>query len=329
MSVFRCDIARLSQAKATPQGGLEIPGALTRTGVFTYHNADGSIRRELRLPDEVFQAEHVDTIRGAPVTIGHPGEVNASNWKQLAVGHVRDAVDHAGEGHVGARLVIQDASAVDQIKRGDLKEISLGYTVDLEEKPGEWNGQKYDAIQHNMRVNHVALGPEGWGRAGKTVALRTDGAYSFEESKTHEDMSEALQKSLDAAQGEITALKLRLDAAEKAAVKPEDLDTMVTARVALIESARKVAPELKHDGKSDAEIVRETVKVAFPDLKLDGKSDDFCRGVFETACTAASQAKVAVGNLGGRADADSVQDKIAAARKQNEEASKNAWKKGR
>ncbi len=41
------------------------------------------------------------------------------------------------------------------------KDLSLGYTCDFEIKPGVWNGQPYEAIQTNMRGNHIALVDEG------------------------------------------------------------------------------------------------------------------------------------------------------------------------
>ena len=44
--------------------------------------------------------------------------------------------------------------------------------MDLEFTPGEYNGQKYDAIQKNITNNHIAI---VWkGRAGKNASLRLD-----------------------------------------------------------------------------------------------------------------------------------------------------------
>src|SRR5690606_28507268 len=49
------------------------------------------------------------------------------------------------------------------IESGERKEISLGYKCQLDPTPGTWNGESYDAVQKNIVVNHVALGPKGWG----------------------------------------------------------------------------------------------------------------------------------------------------------------------
>ena len=54
-----------------------------------------------------------------------------------------------------------------------LKELSLGYNLTLEETPGVWNGQEYDAIQRDIRINHLALVREA--RAGDQARLNIDG----------------------------------------------------------------------------------------------------------------------------------------------------------
>lgn len=66
-------------------------------------------------------------------------------------------------------IVIHDT---DEMKRCGYKELSLGYNLDLDETPGEWNGQHYDAIQRNIVVNHLALVQEA--RAGDQARLNID-----------------------------------------------------------------------------------------------------------------------------------------------------------
>ena len=67
-------------------------------------------------------------------------------------------------------IVIHDTDAM---KRCGLRELSLGYELDLDETPGTWNGEPYDAIQKNIRVNHLALVDKA--RAGDQARLNTDG----------------------------------------------------------------------------------------------------------------------------------------------------------
>lgn len=170
----RYDAGRLERAERTPQGGIRAPAYLTRVGVFEYRNPDGSIRRELRPPDEVFAAESLATLRGAPVTHLHVAEIDAKNWQLHTKGHVADDSVRRDGNFVAADLVIQDARIVEMIERGELVEISLGYQAIMDETPGVWEGQPYDAVQRSIVYNHAALGPKNWGRAGSKVALRLD-----------------------------------------------------------------------------------------------------------------------------------------------------------
>ncbi len=55
---------------------------------------------------------------------------------------------------------------VEDVKSGARRDVSVGFTYDTEEQPGEWNGEKYDFIQRNLLINHVAVGvPVGRVRA--------------------------------------------------------------------------------------------------------------------------------------------------------------------
>ena len=45
--------------------------------------------------------------------------------------------------------------------------------MEPDETPGEWNGQPYDVIQRNIRINHLALVANA--RAGDSARLNLDG----------------------------------------------------------------------------------------------------------------------------------------------------------
>ena len=177
MQVHRFDLSgRLGKFARTPSGGLRIPAYIARTGVLTYEEEEGGVQREYRPESEVLSEESWRTFEGAPVTIDHPpaGElVTPETWRELAVGYVTN-VRPDGQ-RIAADLVIEDAAAIAAIERGELLEVSAGYRADLDPAPGNVDGQAYDVVQRTIRGNHVALGPEGWGRSGPAVALRLDG----------------------------------------------------------------------------------------------------------------------------------------------------------
>ena len=168
-SVIRFDSTPLNKTYYTEEGYLVDSPILTSVGIFEYANPDGSIRRELRVPSEVFSKESLQSYRGKPVIMTHgAGLVDKNNVHDASIGTIlsdgyRDGSD------VRAKIVIHDT---DEMKRRGFKELSLGYNLDLDETPGIYNGERYDAIQRNIRINHLALVREA--RAGDQARLNID-----------------------------------------------------------------------------------------------------------------------------------------------------------
>jgi len=159
---------------------------ITRSGVFSYTDSTGKTIQEWRPPEEVLATDAMASLTDLPVTDRHPkGFVTPETWSTVAIGHVSgqarksDAVD----GAVESDLVVARRDAIDRIGKPDgLLEISQGYNVRIDETPGVVPagmpdaGKRYDAVQRDIRANHVALGPKGWGRQGPAVAMRLDSA---------------------------------------------------------------------------------------------------------------------------------------------------------
>jgi hypothetical protein len=112
-------------------------------------------------------------MKGAPITEGHHGMINPDNVKQHRVGHVSEDVTH-GDRLVDAVLVIEDRATINRVNAKELVEISAGYSMDVEFTDGEYEGKRYDAIQRNIRYNHVALLPKDKARGGNELCLRLD-----------------------------------------------------------------------------------------------------------------------------------------------------------
>jgi hypothetical protein len=162
-------------------GWLRAPATLTRIGVFDYRNADGSIRKELRLPDEVFKADALESFNLVPLTDDHPRAAKGLDGKNsgaFAVGAVGNVRKDATGKFVEADLLVTDTNAVEKLEKGK-RELSCGYFCDTEEAPGVWvdpegKEHRYDAIQRNIRGNHVAIVDKG--RAGPEARVRLDHA---------------------------------------------------------------------------------------------------------------------------------------------------------
>ena len=172
--VRRLDSIKLDQNDKTyftNEGYLIDHPILTSCGIFEYTNPDGSIRRELRLPEHVFAEESLKTYKGKPIIITHEaGVVNKGNVDREQIGTILTDGYQDGD-DVRAEIIIHDTDAM---KECGLKELSLVYNLDLVEEPGTWNGEPYDAIQTNIAINHLALVASA--RAGEQARLNIDGS---------------------------------------------------------------------------------------------------------------------------------------------------------
>lgn len=168
--VTRLDSLPATKAQYTEEGFLVDRPILTSTGIFEYTGKNGKARRELRLPEEVFDPESLASYRGKPIIITHKaGRITKDNVQRESVGTILSEGYQDGD-DVRAEIIIHNT---DRMKQSGLKELSCGYNLDLEETPGTWNGQPYDAIQRNIRINHLALVFEA--RAGDQARLNVDG----------------------------------------------------------------------------------------------------------------------------------------------------------
>ena len=107
------------------------------------------------------------------VTLNHPKVLLDSKTTKLhQVGHAGSHVRFS-DGFVEVALVITDQDAIDAVQRGDAQEVSAGYRVDYDPTPGVTpDGESYDGIQRNIKVNHIALVARA--RAGREARLLLD-----------------------------------------------------------------------------------------------------------------------------------------------------------
>ena len=152
----------MSQRVQHPDGFVTVPARVARAGVQYYHahelDMNGvdpmKVIGVMRPAEEVFHPASMETYKGVPITNEHIGRVTPQNWKEKAVGTVTSP--RRDGAYVGADLIFQSQDALDAIADGK-KQLSATYDADLDWKPGEHEGQAYDAVQRNIRINSVAL----------------------------------------------------------------------------------------------------------------------------------------------------------------------------
>jgi len=168
--VKRLDSITLDSTYFTEEGYLRDKPIVTTCGIFEYANEDGSTRYELRLPEDVFKKESLESYKGKPIIVTHDaGEITKDNVEREQIGTILAPGIKEGDS-VRADIVIHNTK---ELKACGLRELSLGYDLDLDETPGVYEGQHYDAIQRNILINHLALVEEA--RAGSTARLNIDG----------------------------------------------------------------------------------------------------------------------------------------------------------
>lgn len=320
MGVLRVDKASpLSKPVRLPNGFVRAEGYLTRSGIFVYRDGQGNTVRELRPPEEVMHPEALASFALVPVTNDHPSELlTADNAKQYAVGSVSESVVPEGD-KVRAVLMITDASAIEALDAGK-SELSCGYTADVVFESGVWQGQPYDAIQSNIRGNHVALVDAG--RAGPACAIRMDAAGAAQEITMNEvmmelggsqysvpaDLAGELVKMLEAkglkpvmgdaekpAQGEemaavkadaqrkIDALQASLDALQSVAAAKNLRETIareIREDMAVTELAKRFDADVSESDTIDGKR-RKIVAKLDPSIKLDSKSPEYVGGLLD------------------------------------------------
>ena len=172
-TVSRYDYGQVTKSEKTDEGYLRVWCKAARVGTQLYTRGDGAQVREYRPEDEVAKPESLASFGMKAVTMGHPPVLlDSGNTKVHQIGHAGSQVRY-NDGFVEVALLITDKSAIDRIQRGDAQEVSAGYRVDFDPTPGVTpQGESYDGVQRNIRVNHIAVVPKG--RAGRDVRLILD-----------------------------------------------------------------------------------------------------------------------------------------------------------
>ena len=321
------DRLTLDGVRKTTDGYLTADARVARTGIQIYRGSevdpdnehglrDRAQVRVFRPASEVFDREAMATYAHRPITNDHPvGAVDATNWKQLAVGMTGGEVVKDGE-FIRVPMVLMDAAAIEAVENGK-RQLSMGYTTVLKFDAGTTpEGEAYDAVQTDLRMNHLAICQLARGgdklKIGDTtkkglghMTTRTiivDGLPVDVTDKDAAIVSRALERSAKAVadaekaladsvadHGNAVAAKdaeLAKKDAEIAALKAQVLDAAaldkrVAERSALVSKVKGLVPAMDATGKSDADLRKAAVEAIRGADAVNGKSEAYIEAAFD------------------------------------------------
>lgn len=297
MTVQFTDRVAITDARKSKDGYLVAEAFAVRSGVQVYRGAevgmaDMEMVRVWRPEDEVRAVDSMRTFTHAPITLGHPAEmVTADNWKMLAKGEVSTEAEWK-DGKIRLPLIVKDAEAIAAIEAGT-RELSAGYTCRLDFADGVTpEGDAYDAVQRDIRINHLAIVPKGragaecrigdgavaWGvsplsDAGKEVPMTlrkimVDGL----EVETTDAGAAAISKQTSAKDAAEKALK-DAETAHKAALDAKDAEIAAKdAEIDKLKKAQVTDADLDAKVQARAELIDKARSIV-KDVNLDGLNE--------------------------------------------------------
>lgn len=306
------DAAVIAGTRRTADGYLVADVKTARTGIQDYLGWEVGKPamdrvRVYRPPEQVFAKDSLATYAHKPVTNDHPSEmVTSDNWKDLSVGHVGDEVARDGE-YVRIPLVVMDEAVIAKVEAGK-RELSAGYGCDLDWTAGQSpDGEAYDAIQTNIKINHVAIVDKG--RAGPEARIGDDafhwGACPSNQAEQKEtQMGDILRKIMvdglpvettDAGAAAIDKLTKDKASVQKALADAKaDHDKAIAAKDGEIAKKDAEIEELKKSKLSDADLDKlvkdrgdliATAKTIAKDVQTDGLSTaEIKKAAVKAAC---------------------------------------------
>lgn len=303
---------RITQREYTDEGFLKVPARVARTGIQEYLarelGLDGDPNRIVRVyrsPEEVFSPDSLNTYDSSDITNDHPKElVTALTYKGVAVGVVRGPGRPDGD-FVAADLMVKDQKTITDINAGKC-EVSAGYTAIYDHAPGVTeDGQAYEYIQREIRINHVAIVDRA--RAGANarvfdhnpggntmpVLITTDSGRSVDvadpaNAQLVADSFERLLKRATNAESKADKAQATADKAAEdlAEARKASSDEAINARVVLIGNTQALARKVAGDGFTcDSldviEIKRAALAVKRPKVAWGDKSAGYVECAFD------------------------------------------------
>jgi len=207
---------------------------ISKAGIFEYLGSSigaedtNKIYKVYRPAEELSNKETIDSFKLVPLIDDHEmlgTDATPAEYKGVQ-GTTGEDIYFDDDTLFGNLKVYSDA--LKTLIDGGKKDLSLGYRCEYEFKEGIFNGEKYDAIQKNLRGNHIALVDNG--RMGKEVSVCDSAIITFDNNDIttgeipimNDELLKALEEMIKPIMEKINDLSEKIDSKEVVEEEVED-----------------------------------------------------------------------------------------------------------
>ena len=234
--------------------GREISDSLPETEIYKVYRAWEELEKSAK------------DFEGMPVKFGH--EWVEPSKRDVKIGAVSGEVK-LEEPYLIADIKIYDKGAIEEITAKGIVDLSPGYKAYYKKEAGEYNGEKYEFKQEDIKYNHLAVVENG--RSGKEVRIADEHWKSLDSSPTAQNDTVEKQNNKDNfLKGEINMKK-----------------GFMRNGLNALSHVKKVYDECitnKTDDVDKRELIREIVAIAVkPDTDFEGGEEEKFKTILKKA----------------------------------------------
>ena len=239
-----------------------------------------------RPEEELNKAETIQSLNGVPLQLEHHDDTAERPAQYTRIGATgTDAVFEFP--YLSNSLHFFNQKAIDLIESGEKCELSIGYDCEIHKESGEYEGQPYDFVQRNIKIQHVAL--VECGRAGADVKVSDSKEIILNSEKTEVkqmDKEKLLQLinelvKAGATEEEIKAKidELTADACEdeEVEVETEEVKTEEPDSEEVEEQEQETSDEEQTEQSDDDDLIIEEVKAELEKAGLDAENEEIVK----------------------------------------------------
>ena len=239
-----------------------------------------------RPEEELNKAETIQSLNGVPLQLEHHDDTAERPAQYTRIGATgTDAVFEFP--YLSNSLHFFNQKAIDLIESGEKCELSIGYDCEIHKEAGEYEGQPYDFVQRNIKIQHVAL--VECGRAGADVKVsdskeilnsQKNEVKKMDKEKLLQLINELVKAG--ATEEEIKAKidELTADACEdedEVEVETEEVETEEPDSEEVEEQEQETSDEEQTEQSDDDDLIIEEVKAELEKAGLDAENEEIVK----------------------------------------------------